>query len=571
MTDPLLKIEDLQITFPHRRGDFIAVQGFELTLNKGEIVGLIGESGAGKSTVGNAVIGLLSPPGRVTSGQILLDGQDLTELTAHRLAALRGRRIGMIFQDPMTSLNPLMTVGQQLAQSISILRKMPMRQARAEAARRLSDVGISDAKNRMDQYPHEFSGGMRQRVVIALALAGDPDLLIADEPTTALDVSVQKQVLDLIKDICRERALGVILVTHDMGVIAETADRVCVMRHGKLVETGDTQKVLAHPTADYTTRLIAAIPSITEREDRFRNPEPRTGDIDKWLLQAHDREEEGHFLNTTDLVKEFPAKGVSFGIRQPPFRAVDVPQIQIARGEVLGLVGESGSGKSTLGRLLTGLLPITQGSVTYTDHGDISAFRRAAPRKAFRRDVQVVFQDPYSSLNSRLRVDRILAEPIRFHGLASRSQTPRLVAALLERVGLSAEDGRKYPHQFSGGQRQRICIARALAVRPRFILCDEPTSALDVSIQADMLALLMELRRSLGLTMLFVSHDLAVVRQVSDRVAVMRKGKIVELKEAETLFQSPEHEYTRHLLRTAPRVEGHRPSNTAASTRKAIQ
>ena len=555
MTNPLLKIDNLSIGFPHRLGDFTAVSCFDMMLNKGEIVGLIGESGAGKSTVGNAVIGLLSHPGRITSGTIQLEGTELTTLPAREMEALRGRRIGMIFQDPMTSLNPLMTVGAQLAESISVLQDRSLPEARREAVRRLADVGIPEPETRMEQYPHEFSGGMRQRVVIALALAGDPELLIADEPTTALDVSVQKQVLDLIREICRERQLGVILVTHDMGVIAETADRVCVMRYGKLVETGETAAVLGNPAEAYTRELIGSIPSIERREERFRNPEKRSGEIDAWLLQAHDQGESGSFLESSALIKEFPVKGVSFGLRPPPFRAVDVPPLEIARGEVLGLVGESGSGKSTLGRLLTGLLPITQGRVEYTDHGDITALRQAAHRKAFRRDVQVIFQDPYSSLNSRLRVDHILSEPIRFHGLASRSGTPRLVGALLERVGLKPEDGRKYPHQFSGGQRQRICIARALAVRPRFLLCDEPTSALDVSIQAEMLALLMELKRSLGLTMLFVSHDLAVVRQVSDRVAVMKRGQIVELKASEALFENPEHDYTRHLLDTAPRVK----------------
>lgn len=554
MSDPLLEIQDLSIIFPHRLRDFVAVEGFSMTLNKGEIVGLIGESGAGKSTVGNAVIGLLSTPGRIYDGQIFLEGDDLTSFSRSKMDSLRGRRIGMIFQDPMTSLNPLMTVGAQLAQSISILQGKSIGEARTEAAKRLNDVGIPEPDVRMDQYPHEFSGGMRQRVVIALALAGDPDLLIADEPTTALDVSVQQQVLDLIKSICAERQLGVVLVTHDMGVIAETADRIYVMRHGKLVETGVTDEVLSAPKAKYTKQLISAIPSIDKREERFRNPKRRTGEIDAWLLQDHSNDQDGIYLKSSALLKEFPAKRMSWGVRAPAFKAVDVPSLEIDRGEVLGLVGESGSGKSTLGRLMTGLLPITQGSVTYTDHGDITTLNQAKLRKAFRRDVQVVFQDPYSSLNSRLRVDRILSEPIRFHNLASRSETPQLVSALLERVGLKADDGRKYPHQFSGGQRQRICIARALAVRPRFLLCDEPTSALDVSIQAEMLALLMELKRSLGLTMLFVSHDLAVVRQMSDRVAVMQRGEIVELKESEALFDNPEHDYTKHLLHTAPRV-----------------
>jgi len=558
MTNILCRTKDLQITFPHRLGNFTAVHGFDMEVRRGEIVGLIGESGAGKSTIGNAIMGLLSHPGKVSGGRIELEGENLTVLPDGAIARLRGRRIGMIFQDPMTSLNPLMTVGDQLAESISVLQEIPMAQARKLAIDRLDGVGISDAADRMGQYPHEFSGGMRQRVVIALAMAGDPDLLIADEPTTALDVSVQKQVLDLIRSICVERSLGVILVTHDMGVIAETADRVYVMRHGKLVETGPTTQVIHSPKEQYTKDLIAAIPSIDRRENRFRNPVKKIGEIDAWLLQGQKDEDIGDYVNASALTKDFATKKKSFWGKTGTFRAVDVPGLSIKRGEVLGLVGESGSGKSTLGRMITGLIPPSSGSVCYGDHGPLADVRSRAERKALRRDVQVVFQDPYSSLNSRMRVAQILAEPIRFHGLADRSETPRLVGALLERVGLPADAGRKFPHQFSGGQRQRICIARALSVRPRFLLCDEPTSALDVSIQAEMLALLMELRRSLGLTMLFVSHDLAVVRQVSDRVAVMKQGKIVECREAEYLYEAPENDYTRMLLETAPRATGHK-------------
>lgn len=554
MIDILCKTQGLQVTFPHRRGDFTAVHGFDMEVARGEIVGLIGESGAGKSTIGNAIMGLLSHPGKVTAGQILLEGEDLTQMSDRQMADLRGRRIGMIFQDPMTSLNPLMAVGDQLAESISVLQGVSMADARVLSADRLEGVGIPDAKTRMAQYPHEFSGGMRQRVVIALALAGDPDLLIADEPTTALDVSVQKQVLDLIRDICIERSLGVILVTHDMGVISETADRVYVMRYGKLVETGPTAQVLETPGEQYTKDLIAAIPSIDEREERFRNPPQKTGEIDEWLLSGKRHETAGDYVSTTDLTKDFSTKKISFWGAAGSFRAVDIKSLSIKRGEVLGLVGESGSGKSTLGRIITGLIKPSTGVVTYGDHGPMAEIKSAVARKALRRDVQVVFQDPYSSLNSRMRVDHILAEPMRFHGLAEPKRIPDLVGALLERVGLSADDGRKFPHQFSGGQRQRICIARALSVRPRFLLCDEPTSALDVSIQADMLALLMELRRSLGLTMLFVSHDLAVVRQVSDRVAVMKQGKIVERADVESLFSAPQNEYTKMLLETAPRT-----------------
>jgi peptide/nickel transport system ATP-binding protein len=554
MKDLLCKTQGLQITFPHRHGDFIAVHGFDLEVRRGEVVGLIGESGAGKSTIGNAIMGLLTHPGKVTAGQILLDGTDLTQKSAAEMALIRGRHIGMIFQDPMTSLNPLMTVGEQLSESISLLQSISMAKARVMATERLDDIGIPDAKNRMDQYPHEFSGGMRQRVVIALAMAGDPALLIADEPTTALDVSVQKQVLDLIRSICVERFLGVILVTHDMGVISETADRVYVMRHGKLIESGTTAQVIEAPTEQYTKDLIAAIPSILEREDRFRNPPKKKGAIDSWLMEGYKSDDENDYLIASGLTKDFTIRKTTFWGKSVSFQAVDVPNITIKRGEVLGLVGESGSGKSTLGRILTGLIKPSSGGTFFADHGQLADIKTAAARKALRRDIQVVFQDPYSSLNSRMRVDQILGEPIRFHNLATGKEVQRLVSALLERVGLSAESGRKFPHQFSGGQRQRICIARALSVRPRFILCDEPTSSLDVSIQADMLALLMELRRSLGLTMLFVSHDLAVVRQVSDRVAVMKKGKIIELRDAEALFETPESDYTRMLLETAPRV-----------------
>lgn len=555
MSTSLLQLEDLQIKFPHRFGDFTAVDDFSMQVSRGEIVGLIGESGAGKSTIGNAVMGLLSKPGIVSQGQIRLLDKELTRLNTGSMAKIRGRRIGMIFQDPMTSLNPLMTVGDQLSESIAILQELSDREARELACVRLADVGIPQPDKRMRQYPHEFSGGMRQRVVIALALAGNPELLIADEPTTALDVSVQKQVLDLIKSICKNKQLGVVLVTHDMGVIAETADRVYVMRTGKLVETGSTIDVLTSPTQAYTRDLIAAIPRMDCREDRFRHPVSRGGEIDSWLVQDKTSENDDNFLSCTPLTKDFDIRTPGIFGKKDTFRAVDSTAFTIKRGEVLGLVGESGSGKSTLGRLITGLLEPSSGEIEYADHGALTSLDNAARRKAFRRDVQVVFQDPYSSLNGRMRVDRILAEPMLFHGLANRRDVSGLVAALLERVGLSADAALKHPHQFSGGQRQRICIARALSVRPRFLLCDEPTSALDVSIQADMLALLMELKQSLGLTMLFVSHDLAVIRQVSDRVAVMRNSQFVEYGPSEEVFDTPSSKYTRLLLDTAPRLD----------------
>ncbi|GAB5468384.1 MAG: ABC transporter ATP-binding protein [Rhodospirillales bacterium] len=557
MTQPLLAIERLKVVFPHRLGDFTAIHDISLTVEPGEIVGLIGESGAGKSTVGNAVMHLLEPPGFIAEGSVTLAGQDLAQLPERDLLLLRGRQMGMIFQDPMTSLNPLIRIGAQLSETLMQLKGLDQESAWREARRRLDEVGIDDLDSRMRQYPHEFSGGMRQRVVIALSLAGDPKLLIADEPTTALDVSIQKQILELIRRACRERSLGVVLVTHDMGVISETADRVAVMRLGRVVESGPTQALLSDPKEAYTKALIAAIPRLEPPKRRFGptgGEATSTREIDLWLKQDLHLEGDARFLHAEAVTKDFLVKQAILPSRRRHFRAVDAVSLEVRRGEIMGLVGESGSGKSTLGRMLAGLLPLSAGRIAYADHGDLAAMTERAARMAFRRAVQVIFQDPYSSLNPRHRTERILTEPLEFHGLARGAAARDIALALLERVGLDRAAGAKYPHQFSGGQRQRICIARALALRPRFLLCDEPTSALDVSIQAEILSLLGDLKASLGLTFLFVSHDLAVVRQISDRVSVMRRGKIVEAGPSETVFETPAHPYTRMLLEAVPRL-----------------
>jgi len=551
MTETVLETRDLNVVYPHRLGDSHVVRDVTVTVGAGEIVGLVGESGAGKSTVGNAVIRLLDPPGRISAGQVLLRGEEISALPAKAMAEVRGRRIGMIFQDPMTSLNPLLRIGDQVAETIANIFALSHAEAWARARDILDRVGISDLDRRMRQYPHEFSGGMRQRVVIALALCGNPELLIADEPTTALDVSIQKQILDLIRAECTARNLGVILVTHDMGVIAEVTDRVYVMYK-------------ATPEHPYSRNLIAAIPNIDRTERTFRVVSGATGGdhrmINAWLrTPMPDDAPPGvpgvPFLSVREVSCDFLVKPALLPRHREWFRAVDSVSFDIAEGETLGLVGESGSGKSTLGRMIVDLLPTSAGDVVFRDFGGVRDHAASSRRMVFRRNVQIVFQDPYSSLNARMRVKDILAEPMLFHGLVNSAEEARdLVAALLARVGLDATAGEKYPHQFSGGQRQRICIARALGMRPRFLVCDEPTSALDVSIQAEILNLLNDLKAELNLTMLFISHDLAVVRQMCDRVAVMQNGRLCEIGETERIFEAPEAAYTRNLLAAVPRL-----------------
>lgn len=556
----LLSIKNLTVEYPGRKGTFTAVDDVSLDVAPGEILGLVGESGAGKSTIGTALMGLLDAPGRVAGGQILLDGEDTS-----RIPHLLGRRISMIFQDPLTSLNPLFTVEQQLTETIRSHRKMPQPQARTEAIALLASVGIADPETRIDQYPHQFSGGMRQRVVIALALCSDPDLIIADEPTTALDVSVQAQVLNLIRDLAISRKLGVILVTHDMGVIAQTADRVAVMYRGRLVEIGPTRQVIDNPSHDYTKSLIAAVPRADIKLDRFprvaygTDPQGDSGEVSvsgQWLRKTDGVQARGAepLVSVRDLSIRFQTVGAILPRNRRYIDAVKDVSFDVHHGEVLGLVGESGSGKSTVARMLAGIYRPGGGSIHF-DGQDIGAVRSRREQQAIRRQVQMIFQDPYSSLNPRMRVEQIVAEPIHHNRLTgSENETRKIVNDLLEVVGLGAQAGRKFPHEFSGGQRQRISIARALATRPRFLICDEPTSALDVSIQAQILNLLKDLRDILELTVLFISHDLPVVRQMCDRVAVMRLGQICELRETDALFKNPQAPYTRELVNLIPRM-----------------
>jgi len=565
MSQDVLDIEGLGIEYPHRFGTFTAVDEVSLSVAPGEIVGLVGESGAGKSTVGFGVIRLLGAPGRIRSGRIAMQGTDLVSLSDAEMTRIRGRRIGIIFQDPMTSLNPLLTVGDQISETISNALGVSGREAWSRARAILASVGIPNLDVRMKQYPHQFSGGMRQRVVIALALCGDPELLIADEPTTALDVTTQKQILELIREQCRKRNLATVLVTHDMGVIAEYTDRVCVMYKGKIVEQGPTTEVLNQPQHDYSQKLIASIPRLDRKERRLvaavNDAAPDLHDeIDAWMKAGRGGTSDPHahaapVFQVESLTKEFLIKNAFRPKNREYFRAVDDVSFHVERGEVLGIVGESGSGKTTVGRMLVRLYEPTSGDIIYNgrNYADVTGTSEA---KRLSDDVQIVFQDPYSSLNPRMRVRDIVAEPLIYHKWEkSASEARRIAALLLARVGLPEEVGQKYPHQFSGGQRQRISIARALATRPRVLICDEPTSALDVSIQAEVLNLLKDLQEELDLTIVFISHDLAVIRQMSDRIVIMANGRVCEIGETERILASPEHEYTKSLLAAVPRIE----------------
>jgi peptide/nickel transport system ATP-binding protein len=570
----LLDIDDLCIEFAGRRRTRVAVRGITLRLEKGEILGVVGESGAGKSTIGNAVIGLLEHPGRMADGQIRLHGERIDNLPEAARRKLRGHRIGMIFQDPLTSLDPLQTVETQLVETIQVHLALSAAAARDRAVDLLRQVGIDQPQLRLGQYPHQFSGGMRQRVVIALALCCEPEVIVADEPTTALDVSIQAQILDLLRRLCEEKQVGMILITHDMGVIAEVTDRVAVLHHGRLVEQGPTWKVLGDPDHPYTRSLLAAVPRPDVKLRRF--PLVSQGDggpasaqsLDirtHWLGQQRDFGQRGMhpLVETRALGMRFVLKPAFLARNRRTLDAVRDVSLSIREGEVFGLVGESGSGKSTIARLIAGLYTPTAGTVRFAGT-DLSALRDEKALNPYRRQMQMVFQDPYSSLNPRMRVLDAVAEPIRFHRLAStEAQTRRIVLDLLEVVGLDAEAAGRFPHEFSGGQRQRICIARALATRPRFLICDEPTSALDVSIQAQILNLLKDLQEKLGLTMLFISHDLPVIRQMCDRVGVMRHGELLEVADTEALFEAPRHPYTRQLLDLMPRLRGLPEAETA--------
>lgn len=588
---PLLEIRNLTVRIPNRFGQSTAIENVDLIVQPGEIHGLVGESGAGKSTVGAAIIGLLSNPAYIATGTIRLRGDELTTLDESTYHAIRGKRISMIFQDPQTSLNPLLTVADQLIETIRQHHPISASDAQARAIDLLRETGIEAAEARIHDYPHQFSGGMRQRVVIALALCTNPDLIIADEPTTALDVSVQKQILELLRSLADQRSTGFILITHDLGVIGQITDNVTVLRRGCVVESGPTRNVLSAPQHPYTQALLAAVPRLDKRLERFSNivnddlaAERPADEQAAWLIQGAGAATASQWLLTRGadsqpkqafkknrqnqpLLLELQGIEVTYGRqrgwlkRRPGFKALQAVDMQLRHGEVLGLVGESGSGKSTIAKAVVGLVPLSAGQMFFCGKPLPDAAARSRNHNA-RRQIQMIFQDPYSSLNNRRTVEAILAEPLRFYGLAhSRAETRTLIASVLELVEMPQRSMLKYPHQFSGGQRQRIAVARALMAKPDFLICDEPTSALDVSIQAHLLNLLKDLQAALDLTVLFISHDLPVVRQMADRIMVLRAGEVVETAQSETFFEAPKAQYSRQLLRESPSMTwtGHEP------------
>jgi oligopeptide/dipeptide ABC transporter ATP-binding protein len=609
---PLLEIEDLHTHISLREGTVHAVDGVSLYVDPGETLGIVGESGSGKTMTALSIMGLLPVGGHIADGSIHLGGRQISGLSDEHMRKIRGDEIGMIFQDPLTSLNPTMTVGKQIAEVVLLHREASKEQAMERAAEVLGLVGLPRPEERLNEYPHQFSGGMRQRVMIAMALACEPKLLIADEPTTALDVTIQKQILELIDDLRKRLGMSVILVTHDLGVIAGRADRVAVMYAGKIAETTFTSTLFANPRHPYTEALFHALPDkAAETGERLYSIPGAPPDLTHppqgcrfaprcRYAQEHCREEEprllgetpGHtyacfypvgeterggkraaaplaaaaraealaeqfakvpgevVLATKDLVKDFPVTAGILQRRVGSVSAVAGVSFDIRRGETFGLVGESGCGKTTIGRVIVGLEKATAGTISFggVDLATVSGreYRR------LRRKIQYMFQDSYASLDPRMRAGTILREPLAVQHVGSRQEQERRLAEMLDHVGLPGSAADRYPHEFSGGQRQRLGFARALMLRPELIVADEPVSALDVSIQAQVLNLMSELQREFGLTYMFISHDLAVVRYLSDHIGVMYLGKLVEVGPAEEVYLQPAHPYTRGLIDSAP-------------------
>ena len=559
-----LKINNLDIEYQTRKETISASKNVSFTLKRGEIIGIVGESGSGKSTIANAIINLIDKPGKITNGSILLDETELCN-NEEVTRSIRGKKIGFIFQDPQTSLNPLFTIKDQLVETIQTHTDLNYEKALEKSIKLLTEVGIENPNKRIYDYPHQFSGGMRQRVVIALAISCEPDLLIADEPTTALDVSIQFKILNLLKKLTVDRNLGVLIITHDMGVIAEITNKVIIMRHGKIVEHGKTHKVLSKPSSMECKSLVMSVPPTNKKIDRFKHLSPEgkqiintsinlTKNIIKnWGIRELSNKKLLDFNNVTKVFDE--EKILSTKDVEDKIKALDNVSFNIFEGETFGLVGESGSGKSTIAKIISGLLPPSKGEIKF-DNLSLFDPKNKMKIKEFKGQIQMIFQDPYSSLNPRFKIKNIISEPIKFFQKnIDNYSLNQNVNDLIDIVGISRTSLERFPHEFSGGQRQRISIARALATKPRLLICDEPTSALDVTIQAQVLNLLKDLQEQLNLTILFISHDLAVIRQMCDRIAVLKKGSICEINQTENIFNNPKHYYTKELLRLMPKIE----------------
>jgi len=567
----LLTVSNLSTSFPVNSTRFKAVNNVSFSLKPGEALGIVGESGSGKSVTGLSIMGLIQKPGQIDQGKILFQNQNLLGLEPDEMRKIRGKKISMIFQEPMTSLNPVFTVGDQILETLNQHMKLRPKEALELCYESLKLVGIDDPERRMNFYPHQLSGGLRQRIMIAMALICRPEILIADEPTTALDVTIQSQILSLIKSLQKKLGMAVIMITHDFGVIAEVADRVLVMYAGKIVEEADVNQIFDSPQHPYTRALQRAIPRAESRGKKLYSLPfmvPRSEELvrenileQRWITLESDlkkayaetdevrkKEATSNIVEVSNLKKFYPIRAGFLGKTVDYIRAVNEVSFSIPKGEILGLVGESGCGKSTLGRCLLGLEKSDSGSIRVGGH------ELAQNESLVRRMAQIVFQDPFSSLNPRMRIGSVIKEALKIHHIVPKLQMNAEVKRLLEIVGLPEEASSKYPHEFSGGQRQRVGIARALAVRPEFIVADEPVSALDVSIQAQILNLLKDLRKTHDLSFLFISHDLNVVQYLCDRILVMHRGKIVdELSPSQALDPShKKHDYTLKLMSAIP-------------------